>query len=137
MEKQLSYLEQAKKFFANDLYETECTGITIEAAEPGYAKCSLAIEPRHCNALGNPMGGAIFTLADFAFAIASNLGQAPTVSLSSNITYLSAAKGKKLFAETAKIKSGYSTCLYQIQVYDELGTQVAHITTNGFISRKK
>lgn len=131
-----SYLEQAKEFFSNDLYATECTGIAIEEAKPGYAKCSLAVEPRHCNALGKPMGGAIFTLADFAFAIASNLEQSPTVSLSSNITYLSACKGKRLIAETAKIKSGYSTCLYQIQVYDELGTPVAHITTNGFISHK-
>ncbi len=131
------WLQQARDIFKNDLYASELTGIVIEDAAPGYAKCSLEITPKHCNALGKPMGGAVFTIADFAFAIAANLGQSPTVSLSSNISFLSVCKGKKLIAETSKVKAGRSTCLYQVNVYDELGTHVAQVSANGFTVPEK
>ena len=72
-------LKEARKFFGNDLYASETTGIEIIAAEPGYAKCSLKIEDKHRNALGQVMGGVFFVMADYAFAIASNFKQPPTV----------------------------------------------------------
>ena len=58
-----------------------------------HAVCELDIKDHHRNALGNVMGGAIFTLADFALAIASNTGENPSVSVSSTIEYLSASNG--------------------------------------------
>lgn len=124
-------LEKAREIFSKDLFATECTGIVIEEASPGFAKCSLAVEPRHCNALGNPMGGVIFTMADFAFAIAANLGQDTTVSQSAQITYLSACKGKRLIAEAHVIKTGRTVCFYQIDVSDELGNRIAFVTSSG------
>lgn len=58
--------------FIKDLFVSEGLGAVIDEASYGYARCSMEIEPRHCNALGIPMGGTIFTLADFAFAVACN-----------------------------------------------------------------
>lgn len=64
-------LKQIQKVFSNDRFATD-NGAVIEQADEGYAKCWLEIQPHHLNAAGTVMGGAIFTLADFAFAVASN-----------------------------------------------------------------
>ena len=69
MEQELNTLREK---FVQDLFVSQGLGAVIDEAHYGYAKCSMEIEPRHCNALGIPMGGTIFTLADFAFAVASN-----------------------------------------------------------------
>ena len=129
----MSYLEEAREYFGKDLYATEQTCIKIEAAEPGYAKCSLKIEDKHKNALGHVMGGVFFTMADYAFAIASNLGQPPTVTQTSQIVYLSAVKGNTLYAETEKIRGGRKTCFYKISIYDDTGALNAYVTTSGFV----
>jgi acyl-CoA thioesterase len=44
----------------------------VRPAGHGRAQAKMTLQPHHCNALGTVHGGAIFTLADFAFAAASN-----------------------------------------------------------------
>jgi acyl-CoA thioesterase len=39
---------------------------------PRYAKARMVLRPIHFNGLAIAHGGALFTLADFAFALASN-----------------------------------------------------------------
>lgn len=129
----MSCLEEAREYFGKDLYASRQTGIVIEAAEPGYAKCSLKIEDRHKNALGQVMGGVFFTMADYAFAIASNFKQPPTVTQTSQIVYLSAVKGSVLYAETEKIRGGRKTCFYKIMITDDTGADIAYVTTTGFV----
>lgn len=126
-------LTEAKEFFGKDLFASQVTGIEIIAAEPGYAKCSLRIEDKHKNALGQVMGGVFFVMADYAFAIASNFKQPPTVTQTSQIVYLSAVKGTTLYAETEKIRAGRKTCFYKISIYDDTGTLNAYVTTSGYI----
>ncbi|MEG1688033.1 MAG: PaaI family thioesterase [Angelakisella sp.] len=128
----MSYLEDARAFFKADYFATETTGITIDEVELGYAKCSLTIAQKHMNAGNMVMGGAIFTLADFAFGIAANAGQPMTITLNSTISYLGVAKGKRLLAEARVIKAGRSTCVVTVEVSDELGTPVAIATMTGF-----
>ncbi|MBE6754707.1 MAG: PaaI family thioesterase [Ruminococcaceae bacterium] len=130
-------LEKARKVFADDVYAAETTGIVIEEVGTRYARCSLVPDKRHFNAAGSVMGGAIFTLADYAFAIASNLEEMNTTSLTSQISFLGAARGAKLFAEAKCIKSGRSTCCYVITVTDETGRDIASVTTTGFIMQPK
>lgn len=124
-------LEQIQKVFANDRFATE-NGAVIEEVGEGYAKCWLEIQPNHLNAAGTVMGGAIFTLADFAFAVASNWNKPLHVSTTSQITYLGTAKGRRLIAKAHKVKEGRSTCYYLVDVTDELGNAVAHVTSSGF-----
>ena len=60
----------------------------------------MTLQPHHLNAAGTPQGGAIFTLADFAFAVAVNAyAETVTVSLQHDITFLSPAKGSEVIAE--------------------------------------
>lgn len=124
--------ETMRKFFKQDIFATETTGIELTAASEGYAKCSLSITPAHLNAAGTVMGGAIYTLADFAFAVAANYDRPLTVTLSSHISFLNTPKGKTLFAEAKTVKDGRKAVFIEIDITDELGTPVAKVSGDGF-----
>ena len=126
-------IEELRARFQADRFAVALTGAEIREAEAGRALCSLVLRPDHLNANGAPMGGAVFTLADFAFAVAAN-GFAEKIPVSQHVsmTFLSPSKGRELLAEARCLKAGRTTCLYQVDVRDELGTYVAHATVNGF-----
>ena len=100
-------LEELNDFFGHDRF-AEHAGCRIVEGSRDHAVCELDIQDHHRNALGNVMGGAIFTLADFALAIASNVGEAPTVSVSNSVEFISAAKGSRLIATCTADRSGRS-----------------------------
>ncbi len=129
-------IEEVREFFAADRFAAQA-GAMIEEIGEGYARCSLSITPMHRNAVGGVMGGVPFTLADFAFAVASNWQQTGSVSLSSNIAFLGTAKGEQLIAEAHCVKSGRSTNYYRVDVTDELGNPVAAVTITGFQKKIK
>ena len=124
-------LNEIRERFSHDRFAT-VNGAYIEAVAEGYAKCTMQITDDHRNALGAVMGGAIFTLADFTFAVATNWQENPVVSLDASITFLGKVKGNTLIAEAKKIRVGRTTCCYMVELTDELGSQVAHMTSNGF-----
>lgn len=130
----------ARAIFAEDRYATQATGINIDQVCENTTVCSLNLTEMHRNAKGAVMGGVIFTLADFAFAIAANSGiiaaegmeaKLQWVSSSSTIHFLSTAKGDRLTATTSPVKQGRTQAVYQINVTDSDGHQVALITTSG------
>ncbi|MDD6070118.1 MAG: PaaI family thioesterase [Clostridiales bacterium] len=124
-------LEEVREFFKKDQYAME-SGVVIEEVQDGYARCVMELNEHHKNAMGAVMGGAIFTLADFTFAVASNWNKGPYVSLTAQITYLGKTKGNKLIAEAKLMKEGRTTCYYLVEINDDLGNQVAHVTMSGF-----
>lgn len=124
-------LEEVREKFSNDRFATT-NGAVIEAVADGYARCAMELNETHRNAMGAVMGGAIFTLADFAFAVASNWNKPASVSLAASISFLGRAKGNRLIAEARVLKEGRRTSCYEVEVRDELGTQVAYMTSNGF-----
>ena len=127
-----AHLKQLKEKFIHDAFVADGLGAVIDGASYGFARVSMEIQPRHCNALGIPMGGAIFTLADFAFAVAANQGR-DVVTQASQITFLKAAQGKRLIAEARLVKDGKRVCFYEVKVNDDLGTEVAFVTINGYV----
>ena len=125
-------MEELKERFRADRFAAQA-GVEIREAEPGRALCAMPLRPCHMNANGAPMGGAIFTLEEFAYAVASNgFTDRIIVSQQVSITFLAPARGTELLAEAKCLKSGRTTCLYAVDVRDELGTYVAHATVNGF-----
>lgn len=130
MNQDLSHL---KEKFVNDLFVSQGLEAVIDEASYGYAKCSMEIQPRHCNALGILMGGAVFTLADFAFAVAANQEGRDVVTQASQITFLKPAKGKYLTAIANQVKDGKRICFYEVKVTDDLGNDVAFVTINGYV----
>ena len=125
-------LEDVQAFFSHDLFATEACGCRITQASRGHAVCELDLTPVHRNAMGAVMGGAIFTLADYALAVACNMGEEPTVSVCNTIEFMSGARGQHLTATACADKSGRSLGFYTVDVTDELGTQVARMTATCF-----
>lgn len=123
-------IEDVRKAFSEDRFATE-NGAVIDEIGEGYAKCSMKLTSCHKNAMGAVMGGVYFTLADFAFAVASNRKKMRTVSISTNIAFLGAAKGEILTAEAHCVKDGRTTCYYSIDVMDESGKITAAVTITG------
>lgn len=124
-------LMRAREFFARDKYATQATGIEIQEVGERYAKCSLKLTDIHKNAVGHVMGGVMFTLADFVFAVATNFEQLITVSVTATINNLSSPKGDVLFGESRMIKDGKRNCFYEIIITDNLGNQVSTVSITG------
>lgn len=124
-------LEEIKEFFIKDRFAMVTTGIDILQADENGVRCVLKTDERHVNATGHIMGGAIYTLADFTFAVASNIGGVPTVTLSSSISYLSSPKGDTLYSEIKLLKDGRRACFYETTITDNLGNMIAVVTATG------
>ncbi len=111
-------------------------GVQLEAAEEGYARASLEVTAEMQNAVGITQGGVTFTLADFAFAVASNSHGTVAVSLNAQITYTAASQvGDRLIASASEVSLTRSTGLYQIEVHNGAGQLIAHFT--GTVYRRK
>ena len=78
------------------------------------------------------MGGAIFTLCDFAFAVLANQIHQLTVAQQVSINYLSAPKGDKLIARATCRKSGRTSSIIIVNVEDDLGRDIAQFVGTGF-----
>ena len=123
-------IEEVRKFFEGDRFATE-NGAVIEEIGTRSATCSLTLTDSHRNAMGAVMGGTYFMLADFAFAVAANWENVGCVSLHSDISFLSAAKGEKLIAKASCIKDGKTTACYRVEVTDDMGNLAAMVTITG------
>jgi acyl-CoA thioesterase len=130
-------LERARTVFMTTTFATEQAGCVIDDVADGYAKCSMVLTEQHKNSLGVPMGGAVFTLADFAFGVASNFDRDIFVSSSADIHFMAPAKGKVLFAEAKQVRCGRRTCLFAVTVTDDVGTDVAYVTIAGSMVRQR
>ena len=79
------------------------SGVRIPVLKPGYARAALTIEDRHLNSVGMVQGGARFTLADFASAMACNSGGRVAVAINTSLSFLKAAHCGVLYAEATEV----------------------------------
>lgn len=124
-------LEKIRAFFSGDRFATG-QGMVIDSVGEDSAVCSVRLCDEHRNVLGGVQGGLTYTLADFAFAVAANHQEPGMVTLSSTIHYLRAAKGERLVATARCVNRTRGTCVYEIDVADELGTPVALVSVSGY-----
>ena len=124
-------MDEAREYFSCDRFATD-NGITLDELDESHAVTSMTLEARHKNAFGGVMGGAIFTLADFAFAALSNSREKVTVAQQVSINYLTAAKGEKLVAKASYRKDGRSSCVVNVDVTDDTGRDIAQFVGTGF-----
>lgn len=124
-------LEEAREFFAKDRFASYKTGIIIEEIGKDYARCSFEPTEDDNAAHGSVMGGAIFTLADFTFAAATNTKDQLTVTTSSTINFISMSRDKKLIGEAKCLKNGRKACFFEITITDSTGKLIARVLSNG------
>lgn len=120
--------DEIEAVFANDRFATQAAGCRVVEGAKGHAVCEMELSPIHRNAMGNVMGGAIFTLADFALAICCNIGEEPTVSVDSSISFFRSTQGAALTATAVCDKPGRHLGFYTVTVEDDLGKQIAKMT---------
>ena len=131
-------LQDARNIFSADLYATELSGAVIDEIGTDYARCSMRLTDKHKNAYGGIMGGAIYTLADFAFAVASNYDKDyATVSLVGTASFMNAPRGDVLSAEAKLIKNGRTNSFFDVTVTDDTGRIVAVVNFTGAHVQKK
>lgn len=129
-------IEEIREFFSHDRYATE-SGAVIDEVGEKYAKCSIELNEMHKNAVGGVMGAVYYTLADFAFAVATNHENPGVVSLDASMSFLSSCKGRKLIAEAICVKDGRTTCYYRIPICDENGTLLTEVNITGFKTQNR
>ena len=98
-------------------------GIELEAASPGFCQVALTVTKDMLNAVGVTHGGVTFSLADFAFAVASNSHGKVSLALSAQINYPAASRAGERLTAIAREQSGNRrTGLYSVEVRNSDGT---------------
>lgn len=125
--------EKLKDFLnENDTY-CRHSGIQLTRISEGFAEAVLTIAPEVLNGRKVVQGGAITTLADFAFAGAANSLGHSAVSLNLNVNFIRPGTGKFLTATAEKVHHGRNTCIYSVRVVNDEGKLIATANINGFI----
>jgi acyl-CoA thioesterase len=111
-------------FFERDQF-AGANGVRILEVRPGAARTAMTVEARHLNAVGILQGGALFTLADLAFALASNSHGKVAVACQADVTWFKAVRSGELTATAEEISRTrrLSTCV--VRVTDEDNELVA------------
>jgi len=117
-------MEYAKQFLNDDKFALHA-GIELLEVKSGTAKVRMEVKPFHINGVGLVHGGALFTLADFAFAAAANSHEEVAVAINASISYLKGIKTGTLYAEAEEISNSRKISVYSIKVTDEAGQLIA------------
>ncbi len=88
---------------------------------PGDSRTSLEIQERHLNSVGIVQGGAIFTLADLAFGMACNSGGKVALAVSTNLSFLKAARSGTLYAEATEVARSRRISTCTVRITDDTG----------------
>lgn len=122
-----------REYFNRDEFAKLC-GMEVVSMSPGHSICRMKIGPQHFNGYGSVQGGAIFTLADLAFAAASNAHGRVAVGINVNITYMKAAKSGTLQAEARELSANPKLATYTVDITDDNKNLIA--VFQGLVYRK-
>jgi len=119
------------QFIQQDKF-AQYVGTKLIEVKPGYARVQMEVTENHLNGVGMVQGGAIFALADYAFAAACNSSGMLTVGINVNISYVKSPKGKVLSAIAKEVSSGKKICNVHIDVLDENDDLIAVAQATGY-----
>ena len=117
-------IDELRTFFRNDRVAMNF-GCEIVEADNQHSVVTIDVDERHLNGNNCVQGGVMFTLADFACAVAANADELAFVSADGNISYFSAGTGKKLIAEAKVIRRGKTLVFCEALLTDENGRNIA------------
>jgi acyl-CoA thioesterase len=116
--------DEVRERIDGDAY-CDTLGIDLAVLEPGYAVTELVVTEDLLNFHGTPHGGAVYSVADAAFAAASNSRGQPAVALETNMSYLEAVEvGDRLTATAEETHVAGRTAEYEVVVATD-GERVA------------
>jgi acyl-CoA thioesterase len=128
-------MDAVRNFFKNDRF-ADHLGIELLEVSEGRAKAKMEIKDHHLNGVNIAHGGAVFSLADLAFAVASNSHKTVALSINVSISYLKASvAGETLIAEAKEVSLNPKLATYEVRVTDEANDIIAIFL--GTVYRKK
>jgi acyl-CoA thioesterase len=96
---------------------------------PGYAKVAMRVKPEYQNFNGLVFGGIVMSVADQAFAYATNSMISPSIATQFNIYLIAGASvGDELTAECRVVKSGRRIGISEMTVTNQDGKLIAKAT---------
>ena len=132
----MDFFEQLKQYINENDTFGKSNHMKLETVEKGYAEAVMEITENVCNAVGTVQGGAIFTLADMAFAGAANSYGEKCVAMSAAASFIRPGSGKKLHAAAKEISKGRRSCVMEVEVKNDEGKLVAKFQFTGFFFEK-
>ncbi len=111
-------METIKKFFKRDRL-AEYLGIELVDVSIGNAVAKMEVKNEHLNGIGTVHGGAIFTLADFAFAVAANSHGRVTVAINVSITFMKATTSGTLTAIAKEVSLNPKIASYTVNIIND------------------
>lgn len=124
--------ETIRHHFEGDRFAAT-SGMRLLELLPGYAKTSMTVEDRHLNSIGTVHGGAIFTLADFAFGAAVKTGGKVAPAISTTLSFLKATRSGTLYAEATEISRSRKLSVCTVRVTNDAGELVALFQGTAYI----
>jgi len=118
--------ERSSEVMLKDDHTTKGMGMTVEAVGPGVATLSMVVRKDHLNGHGSCHGGAIFTLADSAFAFACNSHNKVTVAQHCSVAFLAPGReGDRLTATAREVTLAGRSGVYDVTVTRDDGVAIA------------
>jgi acyl-CoA thioesterase len=117
-------LALVRRLMAGDRWAA-VAGARLAELKEGYARVTMRLREEHLNGVAVAQGGAVFTLADFAFACASNSHGTVAVALDTSITFARSATKGVLTAEAREESLSRRTSVCNVRVTDGEGKVVA------------
>lgn len=112
-------------------------GAHLTEVKEGSAKATLTVEERHLNGGGVCQGGAIYTLADLAFAAVTNSHGILSLGISNTITFLKSAQlGDTITAECAELLNHHKLPYCDIKITNQHGELLAVMTGLAYRMKK-
>ena len=125
MRKSQDPLAPVRRAMSRDRWATAGAGARLEEVRPGYARTRMRLADHHLNGVDVVQGGAVFTLADYAFAACSNSHGTVAVALDVSITFARPAVRGVLTAEAIEVSRTRRTSVCDVRVTDGEGNVVA------------
>ena len=124
-------MKTLKDMLSHDRFAAEA-GVELLEVREGYAKARMLVTDKHLNGGGVCQGGALFTLADLAFAAVANSRNLLTLSLNANITFLRPAREGYVYAEAFETFNHARAPFIEVRIVDEEQLLVAVLTSTGY-----
>ncbi|HKJ05199.1 MAG TPA: PaaI family thioesterase [Geopsychrobacteraceae bacterium] len=118
-------MQNIKNHFDRHDHFARHSGIELIEVAPGRSKATMKIESYHLNGAKTVHGGAIFTLADFAFAAASNSHGNLAMGINTSTSFVKAATEGTLYACAEEISLNKKLATYLVRVTDQNSELIA------------
>ena len=124
-----------KRFFKRDRFAA-LAGIRLLEVGPGRAVARMPLTSAHLNGVDVAQGGALFTLADLAFAAACNSRGPVALAVEVSISFVAPATRGPLTATAREVTRSSRLSRVEVEVRDGGGEPVALFHGTAYVTRE-